>query len=204
MRILTVCRSGGEYRWEHVERLRKQCAEFAPGVEFRCLTNLSADYACAPLLHDWPGWWSKIEVFRLKGPCLYFDLDTTIVGSLEPLLIEAQVGRFTVLRDVNRGAKNPHAVQSSVMAWPGDMRWLYEAFKADAERFIAEYKAPPDKWGDQGLIQAHTTPESRAYWQDVQPGKLVSWKKDCALGHVPAGARAIFFHGKPRPWDVGQ
>lgn len=201
MKILTVCRSGGEYRWEHVERLRKQCAAFAPGVEFRCLTDFGMDM---PLLHKWPGWFAKMEMFRLKGPCLYFDLDTTIVGDLEPLLIEARVGRFTVLRDVYRGQKNPNAVQSSIMAWSGDMRWLYEAFKADSERFIAEYQTPPDKWGDQGFIQAYTAPESRAYWQDVAPGVLVSYKRDCALGRVPEAARVVVFHGKPRPWAVGQ
>lgn len=195
-RILTVLRSGGEYRPEHVERLRTQCAEFAPGTEFLCLTDMNVPGG-QRLRHGWPGWWSKIEAFRLRGPILYLDLDTTITGSLTGLLGVARDEPFTVLRDFNPGQRE---MGSGLMAWNGDMRRLYKAFVADPEKHIAENNSAR-WWGDQGFIERRTT--KRAYWQDCLPGAVVSWKKHCGSG-VPDDARVICFHGRPRPWEVGQ
>lgn len=49
-------------------------------------------------------------------------------------------------------------------------------------------------------------------WQDVEKGKIVSYKKDVAPvgkflksvgdGTVPEKAKIVCFHGKPRPWQV--
>ena len=154
-----------------------------------------------PLRHDWPGWWSKIEAFRIPGPCLYIDLDTVIVGDLAPLLEIAKSTVFTVLRDFN-----PHqrVMGSGLMAWVDSLGHLYETFRdVGPEKYMAENSTP--RWfGDQGFIERTTdgfkTP--RAYWQDQLPGAVVSYKKHCADG-VPPGARVVCFHGKPRPWEAG-
>ncbi|MCB1567828.1 MAG: hypothetical protein KDI69_03285 [Xanthomonadales bacterium] len=188
-RILTVLRSGGEYRSEHVERLRQQCAEHAPGVQFDCLTE------GAGLESDWPGWWAKIECFRVPGPVLYMDLDTTVLGSLEPLLQAAEQNDFIALRDFN---PNQREMGSGLMAWRGDMSHLLREFERDPTEHMARCTTPR-YWGDQGFIEPLT--KGRAYWQDVVPGAVVSFKKHCAEG-VPRGARVVCFHGKPRPWEV--
>ena len=193
-RILTVLRSGGEYTAEHVERLRAQCAEHAPGVEFCCLSDVPVPGRIA-LGHDWPGWWSKIEAFRITGPVLYMDLDTTVRGDLTPLLEVVESSDFTVLRDFNFPARE---VQSSIMGWSGDMGHLYETFRADPVRHMHR-NASGRWWGDQGFIERHVA--ARGYWQDRLPGTLVSFKKHCQ-GGIPAGARVVVFHGKPRPWEV--
>lgn len=185
--IITILRTGGEYKEKHVERLRLQCADHAPGVPFRCLSDIDGS-----LRHNWPGWWSKIEAFRVRGPVLYLDLDTTICGDLEPLLRCRE--HFVTLRDFNFPARN---VQSSVMFWSGDMSALYDRFRADPEKHMAE-NSTPRWWGDQGFIERVARP---AYWQDIAPGAFVSWKKHCQRG-VPRGARVVVFHGKPRPWEV--
>ncbi len=191
-RIVTVLRRGGGYSWQHVERLRRQCLRFARGAEFMCLSD---DPRGTPLQHDWPGWWAKMEMFRLPGPCLYMDLDTTITGDLQPLLDVAKKAGFVTLRDFNAPQRE---VQSSLMAWACDMRWLYERFAEDPARHMAE-NDEPRWWGDQGFIERNTRPE---FWQNVLPGACVSWKKHCANG-LPFGARVVVFHGRPRPWEVG-
>lgn len=193
-RILTVLRSGGEYRAEHVERLRLQCVEHAPGVEFRCISDVDAP-GRIKMRHDWPGWWAKIEIFRFRGPVLYLDLDTTIRASLTPVLAVARERPFTVIRDFNPGQRD---MGSGVMAWSGDMRRLYRAFASDPGRHMAENNSAR-WWGDQGFIERRTS--KRDYWQEMLPGALVSWKKHCQ-GGVPAGARIIAFHGRPKPWEV--
>ena len=104
--------------------------------EFLCLTDMvdgveRLNVPCAALAHDWPGttarlarfdvwpgFWSKIEVYRVSGPCLYLDLDVIIVGDLSPLLEQCRVHELIICADFWIGG--PHAVNSSVVGWRGD------------------------------------------------------------------------------------
>lgn len=194
-RIVTVLRTGGEYAPAHVLRLEAQCARFAPAAEFVCLSDDPDAPRRIPLLHDWPGWWSKIEAFRLPGPCLYLDLDTTLVGPIDDLLALAGRAPFIALRDFNWPARE---LQSSVMGWAGDQSALYRRFADNPAAHMAE-NASPRWWGDQGFLERRV--RRLAYWQDVAPGRLVSFKKDCGAG-VPVRAAVVVYHGRPRPWDV--
>lgn len=197
MRIVTVLRSGGEYTPEHVARLKAQCDEWAAGIPFCCLADTAVPCKRIPLRQDWPGYWSKLELFRLPGPILYLDLDSTICGSFGRLILQAKQAPFTIMRDVY----TPHNMQSSVMAWSGSMWWLYAAFREDPDGLM--HNPNLSHHSDQGIIQDECrkrgfVPE---YWQDVLPGALVSYKKDCGDG-VPVDARVVVFHGPPRPWEV--
>ncbi len=184
MKILTVYKSGGQYRPEHVDRLRGQCERFAPGVPFVCLDDDG-------LAHGWPGWWSKMEIFRFPGPVLYMDLSNTINNMLGPMLRAAQEYEFIANRD-----PNPHqrTLQSCVMAWSGDMHYLYEAFHADANNYMAEYTTPR-WWGDQGFVEAHA--KNVTYWQDILPGAVKSYRKGGAENSIITN-----HHGRPKPWEV--
>jgi hypothetical protein len=187
--ILTVLRSGGEYDWSHVERLRHQCAMFAGDSRFHCLHD-------DLMHHDWPSWWAKIEMFRLQGPILYMDLDTTIRGDLTPLLRAAEQHDFIALRNP---LPTPSRFGSGLMAWRGDMSHVYHRFALAPEHHMRRC-VTPTVWGDQGFI-AESEPDP-VLWQDLFPGEIVSWKADCKEG-VPENARVVYFHGRPRPWDVG-
>lgn len=192
--IVTVLKTGGDFKPEHVERLRQQCAAHAPGALFTCLTDSDLSGG-APLLHTWPGWWSKINVLALQGPLLYLDLDTTIVGDLTPLLDAAARHDFIALRNPY---DTPSRFGSGLMGWRGSMRHVYERFTQDPEHHMMRCRTPR-LWGDQGFIAETETPS--AYWQDLFPGQIVSWKVDCKRG-APPDARIVFFHGPPRPWEV--
>ncbi|TIU11448.1 MAG: hypothetical protein E5W40_11410, partial [Mesorhizobium sp.] len=63
-----------------------------------------------PLRYRWPLWWSKMELFRSELPddWLFFDLDTSIIGSLADM---AAVEGPVIMRDVVQ----PWRLQSSIM-----------------------------------------------------------------------------------------
>jgi hypothetical protein len=187
-RILTVFRESRDYRPEHVERIRAQCARYAPDTEFLCLRD-------ELLPENWPGWWCKLSLFTLPGPILYMDLDTVIVGDLAPLLEAATQHRFIALRNP---LPTPSRFGSGLMAWSGDMSHIYRRFADDPWHHMARCTTQK-LWGDQGFI-AEDEPNP-VFWQDLFPGEILSWKVDCKAG-VPDEARVVYFHGTPRPWDV--
>jgi len=195
-RIVTVLRSGGDFNVGHVEALRAECEAYAPGAEFICLSDQKSVPGYQPLENGWPGWWSKIEAFKIPGPVVYMDLDTVIVGNLNDVLAVPQVDEsFTVLRDFNPGHRE---MGSGLMAWSGSMAPLYHTFRS-YPNFHMQRNRSPRWWGDQGYIERAT--RGRTYWQDKIPNQVVSWKKHCADG-IPPEARMICFHGFPRPWDT--
>jgi hypothetical protein len=195
MRVACVLRSGGEYTAAHVERLRAGVARHLPGVGFVCLSDVPVDCERVELEHGWPGWWAKMELFRPGlGDTLYFDLDTVILGDLTGIVDAARTGDGPVImRDVYR----PTGLQSSVMWLPDKAKAeIWKAFSLGPDRWMRLHKAG----GDQAFLERFWLGARR--WQDICPGALASYKVDCRKG-VPSETRAVVFHGKPRPWDVG-
>lgn len=205
MKVLCVLRSGGEYRPEHVTRLRDQVLVHLPTADFWCLSDVDVPgVQILPLKFDWPGWWSKMEIFRpsIKGPVLFFDLDTSIVGDLTDI---ARIDRLAIMRDVYRRG----GLQSSMMFLPEVAR----------ERIWFEWIDRPEHWmqiyqrgGDQAFLERFWL-DRAARWQDELPGQLVSYKahvrkavhkdREFGDGSIPDGARVVVFHGLPRPWQIG-
>lgn len=196
IKVMCVLRSGGEFRPEHVIRLREQVMTHLPGADFWCLSDIEIPgVQTLPLKFDWPGWWAKMEVFRpsIKGPVLFFDLDTSIVGSLGDV---AAIDRLSIMRDVCR----PHGLQSSMMYLPEGAR----------ERIWLEWIDRPEHWmriyrkgGDQAFLERFWL-EKANRWQDLLPAQIVSYKADrIAERGIPENARVVIFHGRPRPWHVG-
>lgn len=201
MRIVTVLKSGGDYKSLHVLALKAQCARYAPNVTFMCLTDAKVDgVETAPLLHKWPGWWSKLEIFRpdITGDFVYMDLDTVIVGPLDDL---AKVSHLAMLRDAYRdGKRAKEGLQSSVMVLPENERsQIWDEFTVNPPLAMMLNRAG----GDQRFLERFWLNRA-ARLQDLLPGQFVSWKVDCKLEQVPPDARVIFFHGQPRPFEVGR
>jgi hypothetical protein len=187
-----VYKTGGVYYPEYVRRLAKVLKENGAQKIF-CLSD-DPSVACfcehVPLKYGWPGWWSKLEVFRMVGKYVYFDLDTLILKDITPLLT-AEYPNFTMLRDFNKGRG-----ASGVMAWDGNYSYLMKGFDT---KQIPLYKSR-EAWGDQDWINGHLEGETD-FFQDRFPGMIASRK----LGNEQerAAASVLCYHGNPRPHMTG-
>jgi len=164
----------------------------APVHRFICLTDTSSEPDDIPLEHDWPKWWSKMELFRpglFSGPVLYVDLDTLPVGDLSQ--IAGYRGPLAMLSDFYK----PSRAQSGVMAFtPGPVtEGLWEMWIANTAMQIHRYR------GDGEWLHAHCGPDRL---QELFPGQIVSLKTHCKPPKAkgpPKGARLVCLHGRPRP-----
>lgn len=195
--VACVLRSGGHYTRGYVNALHSGVAQHMPRDypwTFTCLTDLKIEGA-VKLKHKWPGWWSKLELFRpgvfpKDQKVLYFDLDTLIVGSLLPFTLYG--GSFAMLADFYREYRprgRPRFGESGMMIWtPGaNTERIYEAFAADPKLWMGQFR------GDGRMIREHVKHE---YLQDLYPGLICSYKIHARHG-PPKGARVVCGHGVP-------
>lgn len=184
---VTVLRSGGEYGPHHVQWLARQ----VPGLV--CLSDvLVKGVPTVSLVKNFPGWWSKMELFSpiLNDDLLHIDLDTVVLGDLA----EFNVKRTTLLRDFYR----PRLMGSGLMFIKNeDKPRIWQAFNSMPQVHMSVHKRFP-LIGDQGFLHGRL---SAARWQDILPGKVASFKVHCQQS-VPEGTKVVCFHGQPRPWGV--
>lgn len=194
--VMCVLKSGPEYGPGEVESLRDNLRKHS-SARLVCLSDVPVPCERIQLQHDWPGWWSKLELFRFitDQPVLYVDLDTRFIADPEPLFRR----EFTMLENGWR----PGDVGSGMMSWQGDYSHLYSQFRASSGKFISEYRTTA-KWGDQGFIRDHIGLKPKLYRRD----EAASYKLHCtAKGAGPyrlphPSVRVVYWHGKPRPWEV--
>jgi hypothetical protein len=172
--------------------------------EFKLFTDRSVPgISCIPLRDGWLRWWAKLPMFEpgaLRGPILYLDLDTVVVGDLDELMeLPSSVDAPAALEDFYAPGKRA----SGVLAWDADRHGeeLADAWR----RFCAD---PP------GVMRANPRRmdsflgpsfERADPIQRMLPGQVVSYKIHCEPKHpyqrhasVPEGARLVCFHGRPR------
>lgn len=133
-----------------------------------------------------------MDIFSMEGPCLYFDLDTTVVGDISPLMDEVHRNEFIGLRDFNF----PDRFASGVMGWSGDVSYLMEEFDKDANHLMYSHTG-----GDQDYI-SEAYVGNMSYWQDLLPNHIQSYKKDVRRNTIHPDCRVVAFHGRPKPWDL--
>lgn len=185
--VAMVCVGDGKaYHQGHVKALQDRFCECCDSsYNFAVLGD--REWATDRVLHNWPGWFSKLELFRpglFMGPVLYLDLDVwpnrtfrlPDPAVLTPGLLYAPI-------DIGR----PGVHQTSVMAWIGDT-------------VTAPYYAYRNKQhtgrDDEVVIQKAL---SKREFGDIR--KILStksWKLEPATRH---SADIIYFHGSPKPWD---
>lgn len=191
---------GGDFGAHHVARLAKQVAEnLTIPYTFYCLTNHQGDVGGVEMVRlqdGLKGWWSKLELFREFDSCFYLDLDTTIVGNIDNLVLDAVTprpgGGLRVLPSLTRAG----GIGSGVMAWERSHRFIYDIFIAERERYIRTCRTRDD-WGDQGFIQNHCGITDFTFFDS----KLVKSYKHHVQKQGVGDAKIVYFHGKPRPWD---
>ena len=84
-----------------------------------------------------------MSIFKEKGPLLYFDLDTIILGDLDPLLEIAEKHRFVTAANFN----HIEGVASGIMSWNDDMSHLFTSFAKSPKSYMLRYSG-----GDQDFI----------------------------------------------------
>ena len=193
--VWCVC-VGDKYTDEDVLILQGMVARhLATDYQFRCLSDRVIAGVDCLLVDPWPGWWSKLLLFRYAtGQNLYLDLDTVVVGDLAPLLSDE-------LSMAKNWALSGHGGwQSSVMSWAGDYGDLADAFDLDqlSEPANGNYGYYGDKrlWGDQEFI-------TDMMGDAVVPMAGVYSYRYHSQGGPPADASVVCFHGNPKPGEVG-
>lgn len=200
--VLCVLKSGGIYDAEWVRKLRDGVARnLSLEYRFACLSDVEVPCERIALQHDWPGWWSKLELFRpgvVTGPTLYLDLDTVITGPLGELFNTPH--DFAMLRNFYDRKR----VGSGVM-------WFKDAESVPAQVYTKFAKMP------ECYIQHHERTKNGAYIgdqafiSDALGGKvdvltdhfrgIRGYKYHCTLG-LPKDTSVVCFAGLPRPPDV--
>ena len=213
--LTVACVMVGDYEGrgaEYVHILKDMVTRNLRDVPFRfvCITDITIPgVECWPIFeatkgYKLTGWWAKLAMFELLRDqrVLYFDLDTAIVGPLEPLVESLAGVPFAAIADPNLQAM----ICSAVMYWEGDHSDIYLDWLDSGSP-----KEFPVSIGDQAWIYSRRPDCDRI--QVLAPDLLKSYKLDKLSEGVPEECSVVYFHGKPRPhtlknwvadiWKVG-
>lgn len=202
--VACVLRSGGVYTAEWVAKLQRGVARhLSTPHRFVCLSDVDVPCERISLKHDWPGWWSKIALFRpnlFDGTVLYFDLDSVVVGSLDA--IATYPHRFTMAHEYWR----PELLCSTAMAWCGDYSDIYRAFAFDPDKWIHRYDNEMPKTGrigDQAFIEDCLARQYVDRFCDLFGERsIASYKLHNCETRPPLDAAVVAFHGKPKMHEI--
>jgi hypothetical protein len=199
MHVLTVLKSGPEYKPDYLYALADSVLHFNPQAKISCLTDMQLNHPAVEVIFKADldkKWWGKLSLFSLfkKEPVLYMDIDTVCVGDLNPLL-RTEPG-FTMLPNVYK----PGRVGSGVMSWHGDYSYLSREFSRNSKQIMAWYTTS-DMWGDQAFIE-----HKLRHKPDLFGNECLSYKAQVAgkLSGLPDTTSLVYFHGKPRPWQTNE
>jgi len=196
--IVCVLKSGGDYTADYVRILRNGVAKnLTIPHRFVCLSDVDVPCERIPLRHNWPGWWSKIEVFRedvVSGPTLYLDLDTIVLKNIDQI---ASIPYDFAMLDVLEGTKCCH---SGLLWFRSPQTHVYEKFKEAPEKFIQFHEENANNWyhGDQAFISDCFHRIKKIH--QALP-KFVRSYKYHSLEEKPQG-HIVCFGGKPRPHQI--
>lgn len=204
-----------QYGPQHVKWLRAQfAAQVKTPHRFVCMSDIKIPgVETRPLIDNLPGWWSKLEIFREFDCAAYVDLDTVIVGDVSPWLFTPRGFRMSA------HLTRRHGVNSSVMSWTGDYKWIYDAFIANKEQVMKDFVFS-HRWGDQDFIkESHIAKYGQVMkFQHTDPEFILSYKHDFLNKGMPLRfgsrkrirlradwmqkPRIVAFHGTPKPDKV--
>ena len=192
LKILTVMKSGGEYDFMHVHKIKNMCEQkITRPYEFYCLSDLDdKSLNIIKLKDDLPGWFSKLELFKIVGPCFYIDLDTILVNNINDIISNCSTQPFELI--TLRGLAT--RIWSGLMYWNHSLIDIY----TDSRGIYKDYD------GDQQLIDyiCDKNGISCNHFQE-QGTSIVSFRHNLNYGkHFNKKIHNIvFFHEDTRPWN---
>ncbi|MCT8160372.1 hypothetical protein [Pseudoruegeria sp. SHC-113] len=220
-RVVICMKWGTLYPGSYVNVLyRAVCKHLAPPFRFVCLTNepegLDPNIEHFPLPDlDLPperygaGAWPKLGMFKedlygLTGRALFIDLDSVIIGRLEPFFeMEGQFISIAGGPGWRRGSENPTPrLASGVFAFDlGSQPQVLENFLKDKEAAYAQFQ------NEQQVIEHYVHG-----WKTWPKPWVISFKKHLrqplivdrfkAPRDPDPGTLIVAFHGDPRPIEV--
>lgn len=203
--VVCVLKSGGDFTTHDVTNLKVMLDKnITIPYDFYCLTDLLGMGMLhkIPLVHEYSGWWSKIELFRpdlvKEERIIYFDLDTVILGNIDDLLL--QDSDFMGLRLFRHAPEKENKYAGSgILGWKNDgsFDFLFKQFKygVHSKRFR----------GDQDYFSWQLCQKGIKfrYWQDLVGG-IYSYKRHVRIDGMKDDTKVVCFHGTPRPWQVNE
>lgn len=200
--VTVLClKAGTAYGPEYVnilfDMVRRNLRAGYPG-RFVCLTDdptgLDEGIETLPLPGDLETWWGKLYMFKRGlfpdgNRVVFMDLDTLIIGDIEPLL--NYQGEFATLKDFYF----PNQVGPAIITWKagGVATSIWEEWDAQGRPRMAG----GDLVWINNLDQGHFARRIDKL-QDLLPGYFCSFKADCHP-YPPKGVKVVCFHGQPKP-----
>jgi hypothetical protein len=204
LNVITVFKSGGEWREEYVYRMRDMLLNnLSEEFRFICLSDVPLEVETIDLLpisENVPGYWNKIQLFRpglFNGPCLFIDLDTIIKGPINKITDQLSGSDFLMVRSPFRAGHH----SSCFMYWEGDHSYLWDLYRSKPPSvWDKQYKQhmPFESYGDQAFISDNVS--SYGIIQDVteHAGSISRIKKR----ESKDSDWLLICSGKRRPWDL--
>lgn len=187
--ITVVCVEVQEYCGrgrEYVQKLRSMVARhLSMPHRFVCISDRTHEgVEVIKAFGNLRGWWAKTQLFfpgLVSGRCVFFDLDTVIVDSLDELV------QHKGILHLDRWGWERKVYGSGVMVWDGgEHSDIWSSFT----------DAVPRKFeGDQDWIT------SLGGWPALPDGICVSYRYHSKQG-PPPGASVVAFHGRPKCHEV--
>jgi hypothetical protein len=156
--------------------------------------------------------WRKISLWQaplldLEGDVLFLDLDVVVTGGIDDFF-DFEPGRYCVAKNWSEPKLN--VGNTSVYRFPvGAMRYIFDDFNRDPERYIARYRI------EQKYISGEA--HDQVFWPErwclsFKHSLLPRWPRNfLSAPKLPADAKVIAFTGKPDPdealaghWPVEQ
>lgn len=183
-----------EYGAEHVFALQDMVARTLPDARFTCFADshiagvnvrfippevreLGQRY---PKLWLWSG---DVDLGRM----LYLDLDCVLVGDLSPLVERTEP--VVVWEDPSSKPGRVRYNTSMILMDSGAAPQVWESYAGERA---------PGLGTDQAWVRHTLGPDVPTWGPD---DGVLSYKRHCRDG-LPEHARAVFFHGSPKPWDL--
>lgn len=206
MITIACVRVGSKYGIEYVERLRNMIDRHLDS-EWRmiCLTDQPERVPGVEMIpvdgFNLPKWWAKMKLFdptiRGDGRCLYFDLDTVIIDTLNPLAeLSCQFGVCANFTRRHGHLDWPCSYGSCIMTFShGFGADIADAFNANRDTIISHC----GRYGDQMAIEV--LHPGATLLQDVLPAGYFVGRREFTSKR-PAGASLLIFAGPEKPHNT--
>jgi len=195
-----VPHTGGVYGPVHVHALQEQIKKYYPHPhDFVCFTDVpEVPGKKIRLEYGLPGWWSKIEMYKLKSNnpndvFIYLDLDIVITGDLSRIVdYPHDISAFS---EVEAPGMVKGCFCSCIVAWRGDHSDIYREFMSKPKFYMGKYHLG----GDQ-----HFTWALRPNYKPIQEidSGVYDYKYELMDGprELPENTTMVHFHLEPKPW----